>query len=164
VNMPRHASQKIFERDALIDEFGHPRELRVVFTNGCFDVLHRGHVEYLAAARRMGDVLVVGVNSDDSVCRLKGPGRPINPEGDRATVLAALEAVDAVTLFSEDTPLALIQRLLPDVLVKGGDYEVSNIVGASEVAAAGGEVVVVPLVPGRSTTNILQRMNPGSSR
>jgi rfaE bifunctional protein nucleotidyltransferase chain/domain len=164
MNMPRDAHQKILERDALIAEFARPRDVRLVFTNGCFDILHRGHVEYLAAARRMGDLLVVGVNSDDSVCRLKGPGRPINPEMDRAVVLAALEAVDVVTLFSEDTPLALIQRLLPDVLVKGGDYEVSAIVGASEVTAAGGEVVVVPLVPGRSTTRILQRMNPGSSR
>jgi rfaE bifunctional protein nucleotidyltransferase chain/domain len=153
---------KVLDRQTLLDRFGRPRSRRVVFTNGCFDILHRGHVEYLAAAREMGDALVVGVNSDASVCRLKGPDRPINPEDDRAMVLAALQAVDAVTIFGEDTPRELISRLLPDVLVKGGDYTADAVVGAADVIAAGGEVAIVPLVPGRSTTNILRRANQGT--
>lgn len=133
----------------------------MVFTNGCFDILHRGHVEYLSAARELGDVLVVGLNSDDSVARLKGPQRPINPQDDRAVVLAALAAVDAVTLFAEDTPRELIASLLPDLLVKGGDYREEDIVGGSEVRAAGGDVKIIPLVPGRSTTGIIKRANEG---
>ena len=148
---------KILERPALLERFARPRTERVVFTNGCFDILHRGHVEYLAAARALGDRLVVGLNTDASVRRLKGPARPVNPQEDRAVVLAALAAVDAVVLFGEDTPLDLISALLPDVLVKGGDYRPEEIVGAAEVVAAGGRVVVAPLVPGRSTTGILQR-------
>lgn len=153
---------KILDRQTLLERFGRPRGSRLVFTNGCFDILHRGHVEYLAAAREMGDALVVAVNSDASVCRLKGPDRPINPEDDRAMVLAALQAVDAVTIFGEDTPGELIARLLPDVLVKGGDYTADAVVGAADVIAAGGEVAIVPLVPGRSTTNILRRSNQGT--
>lgn len=154
---------KLLDRRALVERYGRPRGARVVFTNGCFDILHRGHVEYLAAARELGDVLVVGLNADDSVSRLKGPGRPINPVDDRAAVLAALTAVDAVTVFEEDTPRELITALLPDVLVKGGDYRPDDIVGASEVRAAGGEVVVVPLVPGRSTTGIINRVSEGDT-
>lgn len=153
---------KILDRPTLLERFGRPRAGRLVFTNGCFDILHRGHVEYLAAAREMGDALVVAVNSDASVCRLKGPDRPINPQDDRAMVLAALQAVDAVTIFGEDTPGELIARLLPDVLVKGGDYTADAVVGAADVIAAGGEVAIVPLVPGRSTTNILRRSNQGT--
>jgi D-beta-D-heptose 7-phosphate kinase / D-beta-D-heptose 1-phosphate adenosyltransferase len=148
---------KILTRDALLGRLKRPRSNTVVFTNGCFDVLHRGHVEYLQAARSLGDVLVLGLNSDDSVRRLKGPGRPVNPEEDRAVVLAALAAVDYVTVFAEDTPRELIGALLPDVLVKGGDYSRDTIVGADQVEAAGGRVVVAPLLPGRSTTAILQR-------
>ncbi|HEV2148358.1 MAG TPA: D-glycero-beta-D-manno-heptose 1-phosphate adenylyltransferase [Longimicrobiaceae bacterium] len=148
---------KLLTREELVARLGRPRTQRVVFTNGCFDVLHRGHAEYLRQARLLGDVLVVGLNADDSVRRLKGPTRPVNPEEDRAYVLASLQAVDAVTVFGEDTPRDLIAALLPDVLVKGGDYRLEEIVGADEVAAAGGEVVIAPLVPGRSTTSILQR-------
>jgi D-beta-D-heptose 7-phosphate kinase/D-beta-D-heptose 1-phosphate adenosyltransferase len=151
------AEAKIVGREELVARLGRPRRERVVFTNGCFDVLHRGHVEYLESARGLGDLLVVGLNTDDSVRRLKGPSRPVNPEDDRAYVLAGLAAVDYVTFFAEDTPRDLIVALLPDVLVKGGDYRKEDIVGGAEVEAAGGEVVVAPLVPGRSTTAILQR-------
>lgn len=150
-------SAMILERADLLARYARPRQERLVFTNGCFDILHRGHVEYLAAARALGDLLVVAVNSDDSVCRLKGPARPINPAADRAAVLAALRSVDVVTIFDEDTPRALIAELLPDVLVKGGDYAVADVVGAREVEAAGGRVCIAPLLPGRSTTAILQR-------
>ena len=150
-------STRVLERPRLLELFGRPRPDRVVFTNGCFDILHRGHVEYLDFARGLGDRLVVGLNTDRGVRRLKGAGRPINPEDDRALVLAALSSVDAVVLFDEDTPRDLIAALLPDVLVKGGDYRPDQIVGAEEVTAAGGRVVVAPLVPGRSTTGIVQR-------
>jgi D-beta-D-heptose 7-phosphate kinase/D-beta-D-heptose 1-phosphate adenosyltransferase len=132
---------------------------RVVFTNGVFDLLHRGHVEYLEAARGLGDFLVVGVNSDRSARGLgKGPGRPVVGEADRARALAALEAVDCVVLFDQPTPLALIESLQPDVLVKGGDYTRGAIVGADLVEARGGAVAVIPLVPGQSTTSIVERI------
>ena len=131
---------------------------RVVFTNGVFDLLHPGHIDVLRGARACGDALVVGINSDASVRRLKGPGRPIRPEHDRAYVLAALEVVDVVVVFEEDTPLELVRALQPDVIVKGGDYTVDSIVGAAEVLARGGEVVVIPLTPAQSTTSILQRI------
>jgi len=130
----------------------------VVFTNGCFDVLHPGHVEDLAQAKALGDVLVVGLNSDSSVQRLKGAGRPLVAEADRAAMLAALRSVDAVTLFDEDTPLELISTLLPDVLVKGGDYDLDGIVGREVVEEAGGEVRVLPFVEGYSTTGVLDRL------
>lgn len=133
-------------------------EGRVVFTNGVFDLLHPGHVDVLVAARRQGDALVVGVNSDSSVKRLKGPQRPVRGEADRGYVLAALEAVDAVVLFEQDTPLELIRHLRPDVLVKGGDYTAATIVGAREVTGWGGEVVVVPLREGHSTTSTIARL------
>lgn len=128
---------------------------RLVFTNGVFDILHRGHCEYLAEARGCGDALVVGLNSDDSVRRLKGPTKPIVPEEDRAAVLAALASVDYVVIFRQDTPHALISALLPDVLVKGGDYALDDIVGRAEVEAAGGQVLTIPLTEGRSSTNII---------
>jgi D-beta-D-heptose 7-phosphate kinase/D-beta-D-heptose 1-phosphate adenosyltransferase len=140
------------------------RSGRVVFTNGVFDLLHPGHVDVLLAARCLGDALVVGVNTDASVRRLKGPTRPIRGERDRAYVLAALQAVDAVVLFDEDTPLDLIRALRPDVLVKGGDYSMESVVGASEVLARGGNVVIVPLTPGFSTTRTLERMRAGEER
>jgi rfaE bifunctional protein nucleotidyltransferase chain/domain len=130
---------------------------RVVFTNGVFDILHAGHVTYLEKARALGDVLVVGLNTDDSVRRLKGPERPINSEDDRACVLAALRSVDHVVLFGDDTPIDVITSLLPDVLVKGGDYTRDTIVGADEVEAHGGTVCTIPLVDGRSTTAIINR-------
>jgi len=131
---------------------------RVVFTNGVFDLLHPGHVDVLIGARARGDVLVVGLNSDTSVKRLKGPDRPVRSEGERAYVLAALEAVDAVTLFEQDTPLELVQLLQPDVIVKGGDYSPDTVVGANEVRARGGDVVIIPLTPGHSTTSTIDRL------
>jgi D-beta-D-heptose 7-phosphate kinase/D-beta-D-heptose 1-phosphate adenosyltransferase len=134
---------------------------RVVFTNGVFDLLHPGHIDVLVAARGMGSALVVGLNSDASVRRLKGPTRPIRSELERATVVAALEAVDVVVLFGEDTPLDLIRALEPDVLVKGGDYTVETVVGAPDVVARGGTVVIVPLTPGQSTTSTMERMQAG---
>jgi len=131
---------------------------RLVFTNGVFDLLHPGHVDVLLGARRRGESLLVGVNSDDSVRRLKGPERPVRNAAERCYVLAALEAVDAVVVFEEDTPLELISALEPDILVKGGDYSESTIVGASQVRARGGEVVVIPLTPGHSTTSTIERL------
>jgi len=130
-----------------------------VFTNGVFDLLHAGHIALLEAARAAGDALVVGVNTDASVRRLgKGADRPLVAEGERARVLAALAAVDSVVLFDEDTPLALIERLRPDVLVKGADYAPEAIVGAAEVEAWGGRVVRVPLVAGKSTTDLVRKL------
>lgn len=132
---------------------------RVVFTNGVFDLIHPGHIDLLTAARARGDHLVVGLNADESVRRLKGPNRPVRNEAERAYVLAALEAVDCVVLFAEDTPLELVLEIKPDVIVKGGDYNESTIVGAREVVAWGGEVVVIPLTPGQSTTSIIEKLS-----
>ncbi len=148
---------KLLDREALRLRLAGRQRQTVAFTNGCFDILHRGHVEYLAYARSLADVLVVALNSDDSVRRLKGEGRPFNHQEDRAVVLAALESVDFVTIFDEDTPLRLITDLRPDLLVKGADYTLEEVVGASEVAAAGGRVVLAPIIPGHSTTNLLNR-------
>lgn len=131
---------------------------RVVFTNGVFDLLHPGHIDVLLGARRNGEALVVAVNSDDSVRRLKGPERPIRTAAERCYVLAALEMVDAVVVFDQDTPLELIVALRPDVLVKGGDYTEAAIVGAREVRAWGGDVIVIPLTPGHSTTSTVERL------
>lgn len=149
---------KVFGRDALITRYGRPRTETVVFTNGCFDILHRGHVAYLTAARALGDRLVVAVNTDASVRRLKGEGRPVVEQDDRAYVLAALACVDAVTMFDEDTPASLIEALLPDVLVKGGDYTPERVVGREVVEREGGRLVIIPFVAGRSTTQILNRI------
>lgn len=135
---------------------------KVVFTNGVFDLLHPGHIDVLTAARAAGDALLVGVNSDASVQRLKGPSRPLRTEAERAYVLAALESVDMVVVFGEDTPLELVMRVRPDVIVKGGDYSEDTIVGAREVRAWGGSVLVVPLTPGQSTTRIIERMRESS--
>jgi D-beta-D-heptose 7-phosphate kinase/D-beta-D-heptose 1-phosphate adenosyltransferase len=156
-------AQKLLTMEELLARYGRPRPGTLVFTNGVFDILHRGHVEYLDHARRLGDAMVVGLNTDDSVRRLKGPMRPVNGEVDRAVVLAGLCSVDAVVLFGEDTPYRLISALLPDVLVKGGDYRAEDIVGAREVTEAGGRVVVAPLLAGRSTTNILERARGGAA-
>lgn len=131
----------------------------MVFTNGVFDLLHPGHIDLLTAARAAGDSLIVGINTDASVRRLKGPTRPIRNEGERAYVLAALECVDLVVAFDQDTPLELVSRLRPDVIVKGGDYAEDTIVGAREVKSWGGRVIVVPLTPGQSTTGIIERMS-----
>ena len=129
-----------------------------MFTNGVFDLLHPGHIDVIVGARAQGDALVVGVNSDSSVKRLKGPDRPVRSEGERAYVLASLEAVDAVTVFDQDTPLELIELLRPDVIVKGGDYAADGVVGAREVRARGGDVVIIPLTPGHSTTSTIERL------
>ncbi len=130
-------------------------EGKIVFTNGCFDILHLGHVDYLEQAAAKGSRLIVGLNTDSSVKRLKGPERPVNNEYARARVLAALQFVDAVVLFEEDTPANLIEAVCPDVLIKGNDYTIENIIGAKFVIANGGSVETIPLVPGVSTTNIL---------
>lgn len=146
--------------DALLTVLGSAksRGMKVVFTNGCFDIIHAGHVAYLSRARTLGDCLVVGLNSDESVRRIKGPERPVNQQKARAAVLGALACVDHVVLFEEDTPLALIERILPDVLVKGGDWAVENIVGADVVRSSGGKVVAIPFEDGFSTTGIIERI------
>ncbi len=131
----------------------------VVFTNGCFDILHRGHVSLLNDCATLGDRVVVGLNSDNSVRKLKGTTRPIQSEQDRAYILASLKNVDAVIIFDEETPLKLIQHISPNVLVKGGDYKIKDIVGAAEVESTGGKVVVFPLVEERSTTQIVAKIN-----
>lgn len=143
---------------AQADEWRRSVRGRVVFTNGVFDLLHPGHIDILADARLQGDALIVGVNSDDSVRRLKGPSRPVRNERERAYVVSALESVDAVVLFAEDTPLELIRRLRPDVLVKGGDYTPDAVVGRDDVESWGGQVVIVPLVPGQSTTAMIEKL------
>ena len=134
----------------------------IVFTNGVFDLLHPGHVRYLADARRVGDALIVGVNSDRSVRAVKGPERPITPEAERAEILGALRSVDGVVIFDEDTPHAIISRLQPDVLVKGADWAADHIIGRDVVEARGGRVVRIPLAPGYSTTAILERIRSQS--
>lgn len=134
------------------------RGKRIVFTNGCFDMLHVGHVTYLAKAKRLGDTLVVGLNSDASVRAIKGKGRPVNSQRDRAAVLAALESVDYVTIFGEPTPERLIRKLKPDVLVKGADWKHGDIVGADLVKARGGRVARIPFVKGYSTTSLIKKM------
>lgn len=131
---------------------------RVVFTNGCFDLLHPGHIKLLEAARAFGDALIVGMNSDDSVQTLKGPGRPVIPEQERAEILANFECVDAVIVFDELTPQKTVTALLPDILVKGGDWPGNQIVGREEVEAAGGKVVLIDVVEGYSTTEILRKI------
>jgi len=135
---------------------------KIVFTNGCFDLLHPGHIRSLEQARALGDALIVGLNSDSSVRELKGPGRPVLPENERAEILAALECVDAVVIFNEATPREIITKLLPDVLVKGGDWPGDKIIGREEVEAAGGRVVSVPVVPGYSTSAILEKIRQGA--
>lgn len=130
---------------------------KIVFTNGCFDLLHVGHVRYLQEAKRLGDVLVVGVNSDASVKRLKGPSRPVQVENDRAEILAALGCVDFTVIFTEDTPEKLIQNVKPDVLVKGGDWKIEQIVGSDFVIANGGKVMSLQFVDGKSTTKLIEK-------
>ena len=160
---PPDPATKILTRPELLKRFGRPRDGTLVFTNGCFDLLHPGHVAYLHEARALGDALVVGVNTDDSVRRLKGTGRPLVPEDARLRVLAGLASVDAVTLFDEDTPEALIGELLPDVLVKGGDYAPEEVAGRSRVRAAGGEVRILPFLEGFSTTELVERIRSRTS-
>ena len=136
---------------------------RIVFTNGCFDLLHPGHIRILEQARALGDALIVGVNSDASVRKLKGEGRPVIPERERAEILAALESVDGVVIFDDLTPREVIAKLLPDVLVKGGDWPGDQIVGREEVESAGGRVISIPVVTGYSTTEILRKIRDGAS-
>lgn len=131
---------------------------RIVFTNGCFDLLHPGHIDYLQRARALGDALIIGLNSDLSVRGLKGPLRPINPLHDRAVMLGALACVDLIVPFDETTPIRVISALLPDILVKGGDYNTDDIVGANEVRANGGEVIVMPFIPGYSSSALIRRI------
>ena len=156
----RDSDSKIKSRDVLagIVEQEHARGRQVVFTNGCFDLLHAGHVKYLQAARRLGDLLVLGLNSDASVRRLKGPKRPLINEEERAHILAALDCIDYVCLFDEDTPLELITTLKPQVLVKGGDYTADGVVGKELVESYGGRVELIPFVDGKSTTNIIEKV------
>ena len=151
---------KIFSLKSLLPELTRQKKTgkKIVFTNGCFDVLHAGHTRYLQKARQLGDLLVVGLNSDASVRKLKGPGRPVNPEGARAEVLAALECVDYVVPFSEETPLNLIERVRPHILVKGGDWKKSSIVGAAAVESYGGRVRTIPFVEGFSSTRTLEKI------
>jgi len=160
MKLPQIIPHKIFDRPGLIHQVNRWRVMgkTIAFTNGCFDILHQGHIASLSDAAREADFLVVGLNSDASTGRLKGPGRPINDEHARAIVIAALLMVDAVTLFDEDTPLNLINTIRPDVLVKGGDYTLEQIVGAKEVLSWGGRVVINPIVPGFSTTAILEKI------
>lgn len=155
-----HLKHKIKSREEL-NRFRHQVKLKsqkIVFTNGCFDIIHAGHIHLLTEAKAQGDVLVVGLNTDSSVKRLKGEKRPVQDEEARALVLAALSVVDAVVLFDEDTPLELIKELQPEVLVKGGDYTPDQVVGKEVVESLGGEVVIVPLLEGYSTTQIISRV------
>jgi rfaE bifunctional protein nucleotidyltransferase chain/domain len=154
----------IFTLEEAILRFGRDKRngQRVVFTNGCFDLLHPGHIRSIEQARGLGDALIVGLNSDASVRQLKGEGRPVLPELERAEILAAMECVDGVVIFAQLTPREVISRLLPDILVKGGDWPGNQIVGREEVEAAGGRVVSVPVVPGHSTTSILQKIRQGA--
>jgi rfaE bifunctional protein nucleotidyltransferase chain/domain len=131
---------------------------KIVFTNGCFDIIHSGHCKYLSEAKQLGDILIIGLNTDASIKRIKGEMRPINNEINRAFVLASLRSVDYVVLFDEDTPFNLISKIIPDVLVKGSDYEINNIVGADIVMQNGGQVITIPLVEGQSTTNIISKL------
>ncbi len=152
--------EKVVDRATAVAKVAEARRAgkRVVFTNGCFDLMHVGHVRYLAAARAAGDLLVVAINADESVHRLKGPERPLVPEAARAEVLAALAAVDYVTVFAEDTPAEVIAALLPDVLVKGADWAPDQVVGRETVEAHGGRVELVPVVEGFSTTALVDRI------
>ncbi len=152
--------EKLLDRQELRRRLGELRAAgkKIVFTNGCFDILHVGHVRYLGEARRLGDVLVVAVNSDASVREIKGEKRPLVPERERAELIAALECVDFVTVFSEPTPLALIELFRPDTLVKGGDWREEKVVGRNEVLSWGGRVKLIPMTEGASTTNIIEKV------
>lgn len=151
---------KIFTKDTLAQQLAVWRfkGKKVVFTNGCFDILHLGHIDYLSKAADLGDILIIGLNSDDSVRRLKGNHRPITLEESRSVVMASLSFVDAVVIFDEDTPYKLINFILPDILVKGGDYTPETVVGHDIIMNKGGEVIILPYIPGYSTTNIEEKI------
>lgn len=155
-----NSKDKILSLPALQEQVQAWREQgqKIVFTNGCFDILHLGHVDYLEKARHLGDKLVLGLNTDASISRIKGPSRPLQDEMSRARVMASLLFVDAVVFFDENTPLELIKAVQPDILVKGDDYAIENIVGQDVVTARGGEVKTVPLVKGYSTTNVVKKI------
>lgn len=161
MKLPQIIPHKIYDLSGLQHQIRRWRLLgkTVSFTNGCFDILHQGHIASLSDAAREADYLVVGVNSDASTRRLKGEQRPINDEQARATLIASLLMVDAVIIFDEDTPLELIKAVEPEVLVKGGDYTLEQIVGAKEVIASGGRVVINPIVPGYSTTGLIEKIH-----
>jgi D-beta-D-heptose 7-phosphate kinase/D-beta-D-heptose 1-phosphate adenosyltransferase len=161
MKLPQIIPHKIYDLPGLQHQIRRWRVLgkTVSFTNGCFDILHQGHIASLSDAAKEADILVVGVNSDASTRRLKGEQRPINNEQARTTLLASLLMVDAVIIFEEDTPLELITAVAPDVLVKGGDYTLDQIVGAKEVMAAGGRVVINPIIPGYSTTGLIEKIH-----
>ncbi len=146
-----------WESAAIAAEEARKKNAKVVFTNGCFDILHPGHLHILAAAKDLGDLLIVGLNSDSSVKLLKGPDRPVMDESSRAMLLAGLQVVDLVVIFSEETPLKLIETINPDILVKGGDYKIDQIVGSAHVKASGGQVITIPLLEGFSTTGIISK-------
>lgn len=162
--LPEVLDRKLLSWDVARRDYGPGRDFRLVFSNGCFDVLHRGHVELLIGARQLGDRLLIGLNGDGSVRRLKGAGRPLQPELDRAACLAALTCVDAVVVFHEDTPEELIRALRPDVMVKGGDYEPDELPEREAVEAGGGQVVILPFLPGRSTTALLNKIRGRGDR
>ena len=150
--------KKILSLSALSKKLKKEASKKVVFTNGCFDILHAGHVTYLEKARKKGDLLIVALNTDDSTRQLKGPTRPINKLEDRMKVIAALESVSYVTWFNDHTPLKLIQKIMPDVLIKGGDYEIRKIVGYEEVTQNGGKVLTIPFLKGRSSSNVIKKI------
>jgi len=152
--------KKIFESEQLARQLSVWRFLlqKTVFTNGCFDILHRGHIEYLAKAADYGDILIIGLNTDSSARRLKGPSRPVQDQNTRALILASLHFVDAIILFDEDTPYKLIEMIQPDILVKGGDYKPEDIAGQDLVKARGGKIITIDLVKGNSTTGIIKKI------
>lgn len=160
MKQPQIIQQKILDLPGLLHQVRRWRLLskKIAFTNGVFDIMHVGHIASLSEAAREADFLVVGLNSDASTRRLKGDARPVNGQDARATLLASLLMVDAVTIFEEDTPLELIKAVMPDVMVKGGDYTIDQIVGAKEVMAAGGRVVINPIIPGFSTTGLIEKI------
>jgi rfaE bifunctional protein nucleotidyltransferase chain/domain len=155
-----HLQHKIFTLDRLQNQIAVWRfqGKKLVFTNGCFDILHLGHIDYLSKAAGLGDILIIGLNSDESVSRIKGPHRPLSPEISRAMVMASLAFVDAIVVFDEDTPYNLISTIVPDVLVKGGDYNPSTVVGSDIVEQKGGKTIIIPYVPGYSTSAIEEKI------
>jgi len=165
MNTYQNVKSKILSIEDLMIEIQKIRQqdLSIVFTNGCFDILHKGHIRYLAEASDMGDILIVGLNTDDSVKRLKGKGRPLQDQGSRAITLAAISFIDYIVLFNEDTPLRIIKSIMPDILVKGGDYDPENIVGYDIVKSAGGRVLTISLEKGYSTSAIINKLTTGKT-
>lgn len=155
-----HSTQKIINQHKLRSLLAYWRfkQYRLVFTNGCFDIIHRGHIDYLARARQMGDILIIGLNTDESVRKLKGEGRPVNDQDARALTLASMTFVDAIVFFEEDTPYNLIRTITPDILVKGSDYEIRDIVGADIVQNSGGKIETIEFLEGYSTTSIINKL------